>query len=106
MPSIWCLGVGCGHEYSAEFSRAVGHVVRGQPLSDGLALRHVVLHEPRVVVTELTSNDPEEERRRLEAAVEELNPPSMKCSIRGNSPAGEHREVLEAYRMFAHDRGC
>lgn len=95
-----------GTNTGAEFSRAVGHVVRGQPLSDGLALGHVVLHEPRVVVTELTSNDPEEERRRLEAAVEELKSSIDEMLEQGElASAGEHREVLEAYRMFAHDRG-
>ncbi len=95
-----------GVNTGAEFSRAVGHVVRGQPLSDGLALGHVVLHEPRVVVTELTSNDPEEERRRLEAAVEELKSSIDEMLEQGDlASAGEHREVLEAYRMFAHDRG-
>ena len=45
----------------------VGHVVRGQPLSEGLALGHVVLHEPRVVVTELEAKDPERGDRRLES---------------------------------------
>lgn len=95
-----------GTNTGAEFSRAVGHVVRGQPLSDGLALGHAVLHEPRVVVTELTSNDPEEERRRLEAAVEELKSSIDEMLEQGElASAGEHREVLEAYRMFAHDRG-
>ena len=95
-----------GTNTGAEFSRAVGHVVRGQPLSEGLALGHVVLHEPRVVVTELTSNDPEEERRRLEAAVGELKASIDEMLEQGDlASAGEHREVLEAYRMFAHDRG-
>ncbi|MDX2204619.1 MAG: putative PEP-binding protein [Hyphomicrobiaceae bacterium] len=95
-----------GVNSGAEFSRTVGHVVRGQPLSEGLALGHVVLHEPRVVVTELTSNDPDEEHRRLEAAVEELKASIDEMLEQGDlASAGEHREVLEAYRMFAHDRG-
>lgn len=99
-------GAVAGVNTGAEFSRAVGHVVRGQPLSDGLALGHAVLHEPRVVVTELTSNDPEEEQRRLEAAVEELKSSIDEMLEQGElASAGEHREVLEAYRMFAHDRG-
>ena len=51
-------GAVAGVNTGAEFSRAVGHVVRGQPLSEGLALGHVVLHEPRVVVTELEAKDP------------------------------------------------
>ncbi|MGE0851696.1 MAG: phosphoenolpyruvate--protein phosphotransferase [Hyphomicrobiaceae bacterium] len=89
-----------------EFNRAVGHVIRGQPLSEGLALGHVVLHETRIVVTELEAKDPEEENRRLETAVEELKASLDEILEQGDlSATGEHRDVLEAYRMFAHDRG-
>ena len=99
-------GAVAGANAAPEFSRAVGHVVRGQPLSEGLALGHVVLHEARVVVTELESKDPEEENRRLEAAVEELKASIDEMLEQGELAAtGEHRDVLEAYRMFAHDRG-
>ena len=61
-----------GVNTAAEYNRAVGHVVRGQPLSDGLALGHVVLYQPRVVVTAIEAKNPDEENRRLETAVEEL----------------------------------
>jgi phosphotransferase system enzyme I (PtsP) len=99
-------GAVAGANTGAEFSREVGHVVRGQPLSEGLALGHVVLHEARVVVTELESKNPEEEERRLETAVEELKSSIDEMLEQGELAAtGEHRDVLEAYRMFAHDRG-
>ena len=99
-------GAVAGVNAGSEFSRAVGHVVRGQPLSEGLALGHVVLHQPRVVVTELEAENPDEENRRLEAAVEELKASVDEMLEQGEMAAtGEHREVLEAYRMFAHDRG-
>ena len=99
-------GAVAGANPGAEFNRTVGHVIRGQPLSEGLALGHVVLHEARVVVTELESEDPEEENRRLEAAVEELKSSVDEMLEQGElSATGEHRDVLEAYRMFAHDRG-
>ena len=52
------------------------------------------------------AEDPEEENRRLEAAVEELKASIDEMLEQGELAAtGEHREVLEAYRMFAHDRG-
>ncbi|HJU33208.1 MAG TPA: phosphoenolpyruvate--protein phosphotransferase [Hyphomicrobiaceae bacterium] len=99
-------GAVAGANTSAEFSRTGGHVVRGQPLSEGLALGHVVMHEARVVVTELEAEDPDEEDRRLEAAVEELKASIDEMLEQGDlSTTGEHRDVLEAYRMFAHDRG-
>jgi phosphotransferase system, enzyme I, PtsP len=99
-------GAVAGANAGAEFSRAVGHVVRGQPLSEGLALGHVVLHEARVVVTELEAKDPVEEDRRLDTAMEELKASIDEMLEQGDlSATGEHRDVLEAYRMFAHDRG-
>jgi phosphotransferase system enzyme I (PtsP) len=99
-------GAVAGVNTGAEFSRAVGHVVRGQPLSEGIALGHVVVHEPRVVVTEIEAKDPQAETARLEAAVDDLKASLDETLDQGElSAAGEHREVLEAYRMFAHDRG-
>jgi phosphotransferase system enzyme I (PtsP) len=100
-------GAVAGANTGAEFSRAVGHVVRGQSLSEGIALGHAVLHEPRVVVTEIEAKDPQAETRRLEAAVDELKASIDEILDQGGelSGVGEHRDVLEAYRMFAHDRG-
>ena len=99
-------GAVAGVNTGAEFSRAVGHVVRGQPLSEGIALGHAVVHESRVVVTELEAKDPAIETGRLEAAVDELKSSIDEMLDQGElSDTGEHRDVLEAYRMFAHDRG-
>lgn len=99
-------GAVAGVNSGAEFSRAVGHVVRGQPLSEGIALGHAVVHESRVVVTEVEAKDPAIETGRLEAAVDELKSSIDEMLDQGElSDTGEHRDVLEAYRMFAHDRG-
>jgi len=78
----------------------------GLSISEGVALGHVVLHEPRIVVTTLIAEDAELERRRLAQAVEDLTGMIDGMLGRGDlERAGEHREVLEAFRMFAHDRG-
>ena len=99
-------GAVAGVNTGAEFSRTVGHVVRGQSLSEGLALGHAVLHDARVVVTEVEAKDPDAEHQRLEAAVAELQASINEMLEQGELGAsGEHRDVLEAYRMFAHDRG-
>ncbi|MDH7784007.1 phosphotransferase system enzyme I (PtsP) [Ochrobactrum sp. 19YEA23] len=80
--------------------------VTGLAFNDGIGLGHVVLHEPRIVVTNLFNEDSQAELVRLDQALG-----SLRISIddmlsrRDVAIEGEHREVLEAYRMFAHDRG-
>src|SRR5262250_2889623 len=46
--------------------------LQGSVLNEGIALGHVVLHEPRVVVKNLIADDPQKERKRLEAALDTL----------------------------------
>jgi phosphotransferase system, enzyme I, PtsP len=78
----------------------------GTALSEGIALGHVVLHEPRVVITNFIADDVPKELKRLEAAIETLRSDLDVLLERGEvADAGEHRDVLEAYRMFAYDRG-
>lgn len=80
--------------------------VKGVSLSEGIAMGHVVLHEPRVVVKELVAENPNEEKRRLRSAIGELRTGIERMLGRGDvAGAGEHRDVLEAYQMFANDRG-
>ncbi|HEX6001113.1 MAG TPA: phosphoenolpyruvate--protein phosphotransferase [Hyphomicrobiaceae bacterium] len=99
-------GAVAGVNSGAQFSRTVGHVVHGQPLTEGIALGHAVLHNARVVVTEVEAKDPEAEARRLDSAITDLQSSIDELLEQGDLSAnGEHREVLEAYRMFAHDRG-
>ncbi|MCM2293548.1 phosphoenolpyruvate--protein phosphotransferase [Allorhizobium sp. BGMRC 0089] len=80
--------------------------IEGDSYNEGIGLGHVVLHEPRIVVTNLLNDDAEAERARLAEALG-----SLRISIddmlsrREVSMEGEHREVLETYRMFAHDQG-
>jgi len=80
--------------------------VTGVPLNDGIALGYVVLHEPRVVVTNFIADDIQKELGRLEAAVDSLRADLDVLMERGEvADGGEHRDVLEAFRMFAYDRG-
>jgi phosphotransferase system enzyme I (PtsP) len=80
--------------------------IEGDSYSEGIGLGYVVLHEPRIVVTNLLNEDSEKEIRRLADALG-----SLRISIddmlsrREISMEGEHRDVLETYRMFAHDQG-
>ena len=78
----------------------------GAALADGIALGHVVLHEPRVTVKNVIADDVDKELKRLDDAVSALRNDLDLMLERGDvADGGEHREVLEAYRMFAHDQG-
>jgi phosphotransferase system enzyme I (PtsP) len=78
----------------------------GTAISDGIGLGHVVLHEPRVVVKQLVAEDVSGEMRRLDAAIEDMRDNLNRLIEQGDIlGTGEHRDVLEAMRMVANDRG-
>ena len=87
-----------------DLTRAV--TIQANGYNEGIGLGHVVLHEHRIVVTNLLNEDSEKEIIRLAEALG-----SLRISIddmlsrRDVAQEGEHREVLETYRMFAHDQG-
>jgi len=79
---------------------------RGAVLAEGIGLGRAVLHEPRVVVTDLIAENVEAEVGRLEQAIAEVRTSIDELIARGDvAHHGEHREVLETVRMFAHDQG-
>ena len=79
---------------------------KGVALADGVGLGHVVLHEPRVVVKNLIAENIDAELRRLDSAIAEVRLSIDELIERGDvAHHGEHREVLETFRMFAHDQG-
>jgi phosphotransferase system enzyme I (PtsP) len=79
---------------------------KGVPLADGVGLGYVVLHEPRVVVKKLIAEDVQAEIRRLDEAIHAVRASIDELIEHGDvSHHGEHREVLETFRMFAHDQG-
>jgi phosphotransferase system enzyme I (PtsP) len=99
-------GAVAGSGIGIDTDRSVATMIKGEPFSDGIALGHIVLHEPRVVVTELLTKDPEGEIVRLDKAIEELRSGlDDMLAHEGLAKTGEHRDVLETYRMFANDRG-
>lgn len=99
-------GAVSGTEADIEISKSLTAVIKGEVIADGIALGHAVLHEPRVVVSTLMSDDPAAELARLEAALATLHASIDEMLEHDRlAAAGEHRDVLEAYRMFAKDRG-
>jgi phosphotransferase system enzyme I (PtsP) len=80
--------------------------LRGSAVSDGVGLGHVVLHAPRVVVKNLVADDTDKEIARLEQAIDHMRTRVDSLVNQGEvAHAGEHRDVLETFRMFAYDRG-
>jgi phosphotransferase system enzyme I (PtsP) len=80
--------------------------LQGAALSDGIALGHVVLHEPRVVITNVIADDVTGEIKRLDEAIGTLRSDLDRLvEHRDVVEGGEHRDVLEAYRMFSYDQG-
>lgn len=80
--------------------------LQGVSLTEGVGLGHVVLHEPRVVVKNLIAENLDDEVERLEAAIRKVRASIDELIERGDvADHGEHREVLETFRMFAHDQG-
>jgi phosphotransferase system, enzyme I, PtsP len=74
--------------------------------TDGVALGKVVLHDPRVVVKNFVAEDIDAEHARLEQALDTLRLSIDHMLSHGDMDGvSDHREILESYRMFAHDRG-
>ncbi|MEM9199119.1 MAG: phosphoenolpyruvate-utilizing N-terminal domain-containing protein, partial [Pseudomonadota bacterium] len=97
--------VGTGAMEVAAMHRRPVHL-RGVSGQEGVAIGTVVLHEPNIVAETPVAEDTEAERARLMKAVESLRleiDRMLENEVMKGS--GEHREVLEAYRLFAHDKG-
>ena len=78
----------------------------GVSFTDGIALGKVVLHDPRVVVSNFIAEDTDAEKQRLDAALETMRVSIDAMLDHGDmQPSSDHREILETYRMFANDRG-
>jgi phosphotransferase system, enzyme I, PtsP len=78
----------------------------GIRLNTGLAVAPAVLHEPKVVIRQVVAEDVAAELERLRRAVAAMQQAidALVDRTRGLGP-GEHRDIIETYRMFAADRG-
>ena len=87
-------------------SEALPQRLEGLSLSPGLAQGTAILHRQRVTIDRMLSDDPIHESERVRAAVDAVHGQLDAIMERPEmSDAGEHRDVLEAYRMFARDSG-
>jgi len=79
-------------------------MIRATSGQEGAAEGHVWLHEPRVVITNPVADDPITEIDRIRHAVGELRV-SIDDLLEAEQLDKDQKQVLDAYRMFAHSRG-
>ncbi len=80
--------------------------LEGVTLNPGLGLGVAVLHAPNFNIGELVAEDVELEHDRLHEAVSEMHGALDDMLNHSDlAGAGEHREILESYRMIAEDAG-
>jgi len=91
-----------------EDTTAIGQPITldGTGLTGGIGAGVAVFHQPQVKITRTIADSIDEERIRLEDSIAEMR---MQLEQLIEHPdlahGGEHREVLETYRMFAYDQG-
>jgi phosphotransferase system enzyme I (PtsP) len=98
--------VGAGEFLPADGTALLPLRLDGVSFNPGLAMGAAVLHEPRIHVERMVADDPEAELVRFNQAVVGMRA-ALDDLLAASDIAhgGEHRDVLEAYRMFAEDRG-
>lgn len=88
------------------FERGVPPRLEGLSLAEGIAEGSAVLHEPRIEISQIIAENVGQEEERLDAALVGLRTSldTMIASL-DFGMMGEQREIIEAFRMFADDRG-
>ena len=80
--------------------------IEGARLNGGVGIGVAVLHQPRVAVLSLVADDPEVEMERLRTALATMHSALDELFAASDlADGGEHKDVLETYRMFAQDVG-
>ena len=98
------LGAFVGEEGGMRALHKQPVMIRATSGQEGAAEGRVWLHEPRVVITNPVADDPITEIDRIRAAVGELRV-SIDDLFEAEQLDKEQKQVMEAYRMFAHSRG-
>ncbi|MBR9971879.1 phosphoenolpyruvate--protein phosphotransferase [Magnetospirillum sulfuroxidans] len=79
--------------------------LEGIRLNGGVGIGTAVLHNPRIVIRRLVAEDPDIEHERLKKALADIKQALDDLFSRPEMRDGEHRDVLETYRMFTEDKG-
>jgi phosphotransferase system enzyme I (PtsP) len=90
----------------AEHPTLQSQQLSGQTLAGGIAKAPIVFHRPKIEITQLVSDSPEEEERRFHNALLSLQQSvDAMITASGVAEGSAHRDILESYRMFSQDRG-
>lgn len=79
--------------------------LEGMTLNGGVGLGVAVLHRPRLVVRTMVAEDSDAELSRLHAAVRGMHGALDQLLASSLLSDGEHRDIIETYRMIAEDAG-
>ena len=79
--------------------------LEGIRLHGGVGIGQAVLHQPRMVIRQLVAEDAEAELGRFSQALSGIQASLDALFARPEMHDGEHRDVLETYRMFTEDKG-
>jgi phosphotransferase system enzyme I (PtsP) len=80
--------------------------ISGQKLVDGMGAGCAVFHQPRIVIEHTVAEDIDAERHRVYAAFDKMREGIDRMTREAEfGVEGEHKEVLETYKMFAYDEG-
>lgn len=78
----------------------------GLRLVEGMAAGYAVFHQPRIVIEHTVAEDTEAERHRVYAAFDKMREQIDRMTAQAEFGVdGEHKEVLDTYKMFAYDEG-
>ncbi len=94
---------GEGEAMTAPHQRA--HLFRGGSAQEGAARGVVLLHDPKIVITNPVADDPDVEKARLNDAIQQLRLNVDVLLSANQNEDKEQIEVMESYRMFANSRG-
>jgi len=99
------LGAFVGGDENLKAPHQYSVLIRGGIAQEGAASGNVLLHEPRVVVTNPFAEDTIIEQKRLQDAIQRLKGDvdgMLNTALKGATE--EHKKILEAYRMFANSK--
>ena len=98
--------IGRNEQITAEGNAILPLRMTGISINTGVAVGEAVLHQPRIQIPEMFSTDPEAEQVRLQNSLHQMQQAIDELfAVKELSGRGEHNEILEAYRLVAHDSG-